>query len=118
MTHGQALKAYTTIIGLRKRAKERTAYFLFRLKEELKPLVDFQAEEEMKLIEKYDGKVNEMGFVMIEDDEKREAFLKEKEELARMVIDPEITPVKINPEKIADINIEEIEALSGFVNFE
>lgn len=118
MKQQQALTAYTTIIGLGKRATGKSAFALFKLKSRLKELVDFQSEEEMKLIEKHHGKLEANGFVTFEDDEERTKFVKERGELAYMDIDPEIAPVTINPEQIPDINIEEIEALNGFVEFE
>ena len=118
MKQKQALKAYTTIIAMGKRVRGKAAFGLFRLKKDLKEVIDFQAEEEMKLIEKYGGTIMEGGIVTIEDEEKRLAFLKEKEELGEMDIDQEINPVTIGTDSITDINIWEIEALEGFVNFE
>ena len=118
MTHEQAIRAYTTIISMGRRAKGKAAFALFHLKGRLKEVIDFQAEKEMELIKKYDGELRDGGLVFIEDKEKRKQFLEEKNEIGKMEIEPEITPVRINPELIPDINIEEIEALSGFVNFE
>lgn len=118
MKQQQALTAYTTIIGLGKRATGKSAFALFKLKSRLKELVDFQSEEEMKLIEKHGGKLEENGFVTFKNDEEKAKFVEERRELANMDIDPEIAPVRIDPEQIPDINIDEIEALNGFVEFE
>ena len=100
-----------------KRATGKTAFALFKLKNELKQFVDFQADEETKLVEKYDGELQN-GFVMIADEEKRKQFIEEKKQLDNMDIDHEIVRVKIDPDAISDINIDEIEALNGFVDFD
>ena len=118
MTQAQAVKAYTTIIRLGKRATGKTAFALFKLKSQLKDVVEFLSEEETKLIDKYNGSVDETGRVHIEDAEKMKEFIREKSELDNIDIDAAITTVNVNPDQIAGINIEEIEALADFVNFE
>lgn len=118
MKQHQALKAYTTIIALGKRATGQTAFALYKLKQQLKQLVDYQAEAETNLVEKYGGKIADNGIVVIEDEENRRKFVAEKVQLDNMDIAKEVAPVTIIPEQIPDINIDEIEALNGFVNFE
>lgn len=111
MTQKQAITAYGTIIKIGGKVSGKNAFALFRLKQQLKEVVEFQAEEEMKLVEKYNGQITENGQIII-DHESRPKFIKEREELGSMECD--IQPVEIGE---IDITLDEIEALNGFVKF-
>lgn len=118
MKQKQALKAYVTLIGMGGKTTGKTALALFRLKGRLKELVDFQAEEEIKLAEKYGGKILDNGTIKFEDDDQRQGFLDEKNALGEMDIEPEIEPARVQIDTVPEITLSEIEALDGFVIFE
>ena len=115
MTQGEAVKAYKAIIRMGNKAAGEAAFSLFRMKKQLKEIVDFQSEEEEKLIKKHGGAVTEAGQVIIVDPKEREAFLKEREEIEKMECN--VAPVIIRADNIPEITLAEIEALDGFVNF-
>ena len=117
-TQGQVLAAYSAILGMGKRVTGAVAFSLFRVKQQLKPLIEFQTEEEMKLIQKYGGELDESGQISFKKPENKAKFLKERSEFSRMEIKPPLEPVKVDPAAIPDINMEEIEALNGFIEFE
>ena len=117
-TQGQALAAYSAILGMGKRVTGAVAFSLFRMKQQLKPLIEFQTEEEMKLVQKYGGELNESGQITFQQPDDRVKFLKERAEFARLEIKPPLEPVKVDPAQIPDINMDEIEALNGFIEFE
>jgi hypothetical protein len=91
------------------------AFSLFKLKKELKQYVDFQGEEQDKLVKKYGGEIADNGMIMIADAKKKEEFDKADRELGEM--ECEITPVRIPAGLVPDITLAEIEALDGFVEF-
>ena len=114
----QALAAYAVLMGMGRKATGEAAFSLFRMKQKLKEYVDFQAEEEEKMVERAGGQITEDGKIIIEDPMKRKAFLEEKKKLGEMEIKPAIEPIRIAPERIPEINMDEIEALQGFIIFE
>lgn len=116
-TQRQALSAYAALLKMGKKATGKAAFSLFRMKQRLKDIVEFQAEEEQKLVEKHGGKVSEEGLILIADEGQRAAFMEEKRALYDMVIDPAIEPVTVEIDGLPEINMEEIEALDGFIEF-
>ena len=117
-TQKQALSAYAALQRMGRKATGKAAFTLFRMKQKLKEIVEFQAEEERKLVEKHDGKISEEGMILIADAEERKAFGEEQKELYDMEIEPAIEPVTVKLDGLPEINMEEIEALDGFVQFE
>ena len=119
----QAITAYLAIQGLqRQEMRFKTAHALAMLKTELQPQVEFYAQCEQQLVQKYgkpgaDGKadVDGRGCVAFRDEEARSAFLKEKQELDRTVFETKAPVTVPAPEKITP---EQVEALSGFITFE
>ena len=116
-TQRQALRAYTAIRDMGRKATGKAAFSLFRMKQQLRDIVEFQAEEEQKLVEQFGGQVSEEGMILIADDAQREKFLKEKEKLYAMELDPAVEPVTVELSGLPEINMDEIEALDGFVEF-
>ena len=117
-TQQQALTAYAILMGMGKKATGEAAFSLFRMKQQLRDIVEFQSEEEAKLVDKLGGKITETGQIIFAGDEEKRAFIEEKKKLGSMEIDPAIEPVRIAPDKIPEINMDEIEALQGFIIFE
>ena len=117
-TQQQALTAYAILMGMGKKATGEAAFSLFRMKQKLKEIVEFQSEEEAKLVDKLGGKITETGQIIFAGEEEKRAFIEEKKKLGGMEIDPAIEPIRIAPDKIPEINMDEIEALQGFIIFE
>lgn len=113
--HRKALNAYAMIQRMAQKVTGRTAFALFKLKQELAGIVQFQREEELKLVEKYGGSIDEKGSITIPDDEKRKEFLKEFNALGE--VECEINQVEIQIDSIPEITMQEIETLDGFVKF-
>ena len=115
-TQLQAVKAYSIFKNLGTKLSGKSAFEFFKLKLELEKVAVFQSEEEQKLIEKYGGVFQSDGkTIVIEDPEKREAFLAERKELENL--DSGIEPIDIDISSVPNITLDEIEALYGFVNF-
>ena len=117
-TQQQALTAYAILMGMGKKATGEAAFSLFRMKQQLRDIVEFQSEEEAKLVDKLGGKITESGQIIFAGDEEKRAFIEGKKKRGSMEIDPAIEPVRIAPDKIPEINMDEIEALQGFIIFE
>ena len=75
-TQQKVIAAYTTLTELRKKVRGKDALDLFYLKNRLQENIDFQAEEETRLVADHGGKVVDGGQIIIEDPEKRAAFQK------------------------------------------
>ena len=116
LTQQKAIIAYTAIMNMGQKVTGKTAFALFRLKQTLRGIVDFQSEEEMKIVEKYGAKVTEDGRILPgEDAEAFKKLLKEKQELGEMECD--VVPWEIELDSIPEITMSEIEAIDGFVIF-
>ena len=117
-TQQKAIAAFSTLTALRKKVKGKDALSLFRLKAALQINLDFQTEEEMKLVSEYGGRVTDDGRIIIENAEKRTAFQQAFAELGKLECEVSCDPVSVSLDKSPEITLEEIEALDGFVNFE
>jgi hypothetical protein len=117
-TMDKALSAFSALSRVRGQVRGKTALDLFRMKNALKESVDFQAEEELKLVDEYGGVITDTGTIIIADKEKREAFLKARRELGEMACEVNAEPVRVDLEKNPDITMEDIEQMDGFVIFE
>ena len=116
LTQNRAVVAYTTIMNMGQKVSGKPAFALFKLKQTLKGIVEFQSEEEMKLISKYHATVSEDGRIIPgEDKDEFAELIKEKSELGNMECD--VIPVEIALDSIPEITMNEIEALDGFVIF-
>ena len=116
-TQQKVITAYTTLTALRKKVRGKDALDLFYLKNALQTNIDFQAEEEAKLVADHGGKVTDGGQIIIEDPEKRASFQKAMGELGAMECEIKAEPVKVSLDRNPDITLGEIEALDGFVKF-
>ena len=114
-TQRRAVLAHRIIQRMSMRVAGKAAFSLFRLKKQLKEIMDFQGEEQEKLVKKYGGAIADNGMILIADQEKRKEFDQEDKELGAM--ECEIQPVDIRAKDVPDITLEEIEILDGFVNF-
>ena len=117
-TQEKVLTAYAALMRIRKTVKGKDARDLFHLKNQLQESIDFQSEEEMKLITEYGGTVMENGTILIADEEKKKAFTKAMIELRKMEIEINADIPTVSIERNPDITLEDIDQLHEFVNFE
>ena len=114
-THGKAVDAYKTLLRMGDKISGQDAFRFFKLKRSLKEIFDFQAEEEEKLLKKFDAVVSQNGLIVIADKDKRNEFAKAVEELSKQ--ECEIPSIGVRQESIPNITLDEIEKLDGFVEF-
>lgn len=118
-TQGKAISAFVAIQKLsQKTLPTLTAYKLFRMKKALHDIVDFQGEQERKMVDKYNGTVTPEGSIVILDAEKRAAFQTEHNELQKLPCEVDVEPIVLPMGDIPEISIADMEALEGFVNLE
>ena len=115
-TQKRAVEAYAVLNQMGRKVTGKTAFTLFRLKRKMKEIVEFQGEEEIKLVEKHGGRLTEDGRIIFDDAEMKTAFQIEQRKLGEM--ECEIEPVMLKDDEIPQITMAEIEALDGFVIFE
>ena len=117
VTQGKILMAYTALTRIRGKVKGKDALALFHLKNQLQENIDFQGEEEMRLVEEFGGTVTPEGMVLIADEEKRKGFNAAMAELRRMEVDTKTDTPTISLERNPEITMEDIEQLHEFINF-
>lgn len=120
----QCVEAYTAILELiEKEWSYQTAHALVTLKRELKPHVDFYAQEEMRLVEKFAAK-DEKGNILWTGNgtfsfmEKSMAleYAKQRETLGNVEVQEDFRKIKAPaPERIKP---SQLDALIGFIEFE
>lgn len=117
-TQGKAIKAYLALQTMgQNKLPSTTAYKLFRLKKALQDVVEFQTEEEKKLVDECGGTVTESGTIIIEDAEKRREYAEKRKELDGMECDVNYNQIKLSSAEIREMSINEMESLDGFVDF-
>ena len=116
MTQGQVMDAINVLNRVCKQTMPlKLANRLFKLRQALAPAMQFQMEEEAKLMEKYPPSRQEGNQLFFDDKEVGKAFNKGLAELADIESDIEFKPVGI-PEGV-DIGIrpDDLGMLQGFV---
>ena len=117
-TQGKALSAYTTLLMMSKKPMNSlSSYKLFKIKKALADIVEFQAEQERKLVANYGGSVNENGRVMFTDKTQEAEYGKAFKELQTLECEVNVEPIEMNPVEIPDMSISEIEILSPFIEW-
>lgn len=96
MKQGDIIKAYKATAKLaEQKLPLTTAYKIFKLREQMKPAWDFQAQEENKLMDEYRPEPGENGTVKFRTVEEKCGFEDRLKEIADMESDVEITPVTL-----------------------
>ena len=116
-TQGKILTAMEALGRIRQRVKGHDALNLFHLKNVLQEHIDFQSEEERKLVDEYGGKITETGVILIADDEKRRAFQEEYKKLLAMEVEVNTGVVVLSLDRNPDITLEDIDQLNDFIIF-
>ena len=112
----KAVQAFLTIMAISKRPLNSFAAFkLFKLKKALQDSFEFQREQESKLIEEFEGKMNELGNVSFPDTDKATAFKARQKELDEVEQDIAIDRMMFTLKELPELSIEQIETLDTFI---
>ena len=98
----------------------RDAYRLYLLTEQIKPSYNFELEQEKKLLEKYEGVLDQgSGTFQFKDRETMEAFGREMKELNDFDAEIEFDPVEISMDALGTQKLTPVDimCLEGFVAF-
>lgn len=117
MTQKQIVGAYRALEHLSRQALPiKTAYAMHKMRGKLKPLWDFQVEQEQKLLEELkptpDG--DDLVFASPEDSKRWLDLLKD---LAEIETDIKVDPIDVVMTDDMKVSMVDIEALDGFINF-
>lgn len=117
-TQGKAVAAYATLNQMaRKPMNSFTAFKLFKLKKALGLIVEFQSEQEVKLIKELGGQVAESGAILIDDKEKRMEYAKKHKELEELVCDVNIEPMVMHMKELPEITMADMDTLETFIEW-
>ena len=119
-----AVKAYTALWEMAKRPlNSLAAYRLFRLKKALTPVLEFQVEQEEKIIADLGGTVADSGAVRFDNlsedkvKERQIEYIKKRRELNGMECEVDIDKQSMSVAEIPDISIHEMETLDDFIDW-
>lgn len=113
---GKAVQAYVTLQMMgKKQINNFTAYKLYRLKKDLQQVVEFQSEQEEKLIQELGGTV-ENGQLNVPEGKGPE-FNQKHRELEEMECEIDRDKITIWMKELPQISISEMEALDEFVDW-
>ena len=114
-TQEKAVNAFGTLNRMSQKSMNSfTAYKLFKLKKALQDPVDFQVEQEKKMVAELGGTVTETGQVVL-DAENMRKFNEQRKELNAMECEIDREKTEIYLAEIKDITMAEIEALEDFI---
>lgn len=92
-----------------------TAYKLFKLKKALADNVEFQAEEEKKLVDELKGTISPDGNITFEKPVDQVAFLSKRAEMEKLECDIGIKRVTFKADELPELSVADIEALDDFI---
>ena len=116
-TQEKVLNAYATLNKMSQNPMNSfTAFKLFKLKKALQDTVDFQVEQERKIVDEFGGEINEVGQFKI-DPEKRKEFNEKLKELNGMECEIDRDKTVILMAELKDVSLAEMEALEDFVEW-
>lgn len=116
-TQGKAISAFTTLAQMgRKPINSLSAYKLFRLKKALSHVVEFQSEQEYKLIDELGGTVTESGAISL-DREGAEKYRARHKELEETECEIDTDRVELRVSDIPEISVSDIESLETFIDW-
>lgn len=91
---------------------------IFLLRKKLFPHIEFQREQQIQLVNKYNATINTDNTFSFKTTDDAEAFAKDWEQISE--VDIEIDPInklKINLSDIPEIDIHTMEAIEDFIEF-
>lgn len=118
MKQAQIVTAYNIINKLSdKKINLSTAFQIYKLKNKLKEYYDFQFEEEKKLLDLYNGIIDN-GSLNFQNQDDANKFVEEMQKIADIEQDLEISPVLLSCSEDIQLSVNEIKQLEGFIIFE
>ena len=119
MTQKQVINAYEALRRLSTQPMPiKTAYALHKLRKSVQPAIDFQIEQERALLDELKPEIIDNGArYKFETPEDVERWLTRTNELGEMETDIEIHPVELVLTDDVSISPDDIDALTGFVEF-
>lgn len=115
-TQGKAVAAFTTLAMMARRTMPTlAAYKLFKLKKALADIVDFQSEQEMKLIEELGGSISDSGQLQLDTKEKRKEYAERHKELEAMECEVPTEKICMWMKELPELSLADMEALDEFV---
>ena len=116
-TQRNAVVAYMALNQMsQKPMNSFTAYKLFRLKKDLREIVEFQAEEERKIAKELGGEVTEDGRLNLSDEGIAE-YDKRRKDLGDTECELDREKTVINMKELKDISLAEMEILDEFIEW-
>ena len=116
-TQAKAVSAFSTLARLsQKPMPSFAAYKLFRLKKALAPVVEFQSEQEVKIVEELGGTVSETGAITI-DDKGRQEYIKRHKELEEMTCDIDTEKISMFMKELPELTMADLESLDAFIDW-
>lgn len=117
-TQGKVVKAFNVLVTMgSKPMNSFAAYKLFRLKKALSPVVEFQSEQEYKLVDEIGGTIDPTGRIRIEDKEKQVEFITRHRELEEMECEIETEKIFMVPKEMPEISLSDMESLEEFIEW-
>lgn len=117
-TQGKAVAAYVTLAQMGKKPMNSfAAYKLFRLKKALAPIIEFQSEQEMKIVEELGGRITEAGAIMIEDKDKRREYNERHKELENMACDVNTERISMFMKELPELSVADMETLDEYIEW-
>lgn len=125
-TQGQLVMAFAPVMRLNQQSISREySKKIYQLKKSLEAVLEYQRQEEEKLLEKYGGHVEPdnvtVSFAGDDEEEKRQRMInyaKARKELLDTESVAEITPFTIPKDVPVEISGEDMEKLEGIITFE
>lgn len=111
----QAFKALNSIY--RQRLPLPISFKVRKLREELKPAMDFQIDEENKIISEMGLDVDFTGRIIFPNDEAARTYNQKAKEIADLDSDVEFHPIELPLLEDLRISGADVETLEGFVTF-
>ena len=118
MTQMEAVKAYKALLSLSEsKMPVATALAVFRAKKALSPAFEFHAEQERKIAESHNARV-ENGSYKVDDPEEAQKMVADLKELCEMDCGIKIDPITIKADDGIRLTPSDIEALEPVLTIE
>lgn len=118
---GKAVTAYTALARMsQKTMNSFAAYKLFRLKKALAPIIEFQSEQEQKLVSEIGATITDVGAIIwdpAKEAQQRKEYAEKHRELENMTCEVETGKISMYMKEIPEITIADLDALEDFIDW-
>ena len=115
---GKVTIAFKALLDIsQKQIPSFAAFKLFRLKKALQEVIDFQAEQEQKMMEEIGGSIDSMGRFHFDNEEKSKEFIERHKEMDKLECEINIERMSMFMKEIPEISISEMESLDPFIDW-